>query len=181
MDALGRLFDIGLCCAPVDWDTADAFTGKRIYMGNAAHLTFVAVAGVGGANNIVFDVQQHTASVSGTSADLDAVGVAGSSGITYWYTKTETALDNDEPWVKTTQSVASEVTFPSADGAKQKILVIEIDAAQLADGYNWVSVDMSMTSSTSQLGAALYFLTDLKVQRTPANMPNLLNPGAANA
>lgn len=173
MDALGRLFDIGLGVAPVDWDTADAFTGKRIYVGDCGGVTIVAVAGAGGANTIGFDVQQHTASVSGTSGDLDCV--------TYWYSKQEATLDNDEAWVKTTQSVASEVTYPSADGAKQKLIVIEVDSAQLSDGYAWISLDMAMTSSTSQLGAVLYIKHDLKVQRTPANLPNLLNPGAANA
>lgn len=173
MEALGRVYDVGIGVVPVDLDTADAFTGKRISLANAGGIDFVIVTGAGGANDIVFDVQQHTASVSGTSADLDVV--------TKWFAKKEATLDNDEAWVETAITAASEVTFPSADGTKQKLIVIHVDASQLSEGYTHVSLDMTMTSSTAQLGAVLYILTDLKYQRTPTLLGNLLNPNAANA
>lgn len=173
MDALGRLFDIGLGWAPVDLNTSDGATGKRIWMGGATGISFVVATGVGGAEDLVLDVQQHTAYTSGTSADLDCV--------TYSYIKAETALDNDEAWVKISQSVASEVTIVGATyGAQQKLVVIEVDAAQLSDGYAWVSLTAATTTSTAHLGVCLYILHDLAVQRGPANLPNLLRPGAAN-
>ena len=174
MDALGRLFDIGVGWAPVDLNTADGATGKRIAMNGASGITFVVALGAGGAEDATYDVQQHTAYTGGTTADLDCV--------TYWYIKSEAALDNDEPWVKVTQSAASEVVVTGATyGALQKLVVIEVDAAQLSDGYTHVSLVASTTTATAQLGVCLYILHDLNVQRKPANLPNLLNPGAANA
>ncbi len=174
MDALGRLFDIGLAYAPVDIDTANGFTGKRIFMGGASGITFVFVGAVGGADDLVLDVTQHTAYTGGTTADLDVV--------TKWHIKAETALDNDESWVAVTQAAASECTVVGATyGAQQKIVVIEVDAAQLSAGYAWVSVNGALTTSTAQLSCGLYILHDMRVQRAPANLPNLLRPGAANA
>lgn len=174
MDALGRLFDIGLGWAPVDLNTADGATGKRIAMNGASGITFVVALGGGGAEDATYDVQQHTASTAGTTADLDVV--------TYWYIKSEAALDNDEAWTRVTQTAASEVVVTGATyGALQKLVVIEVDAAQLSDGYTHVSLVSSVTTATAQLGVCLYVLHDLAVQRKPANLPNLLNPGAANA
>jgi hypothetical protein len=123
---------------------------------------------------VVLDVQQHTAYTSGTSADLDC--------ITQWYIKAETALDNDEAWVAVTQSIASECTVVGATyGAQQKLVVIEVSAASLSAGYGWVSLNAAVTTSTAQLGACLYITHDLAAQRTPPNLANMLNPGAANA
>lgn len=175
MDALGRLYDIGLGWAPVDLNTADGATGKRISLAGAGGITFVVATGVGGADDIVLDVQQHTAYTSGTSADLDAVD-------RFWL-KAETALDNDESWVRISNSpAASECTIVGATyGVQQKLAVIEVDAAQLTDGYTHVSLVASVTTSTAQLGVCLYFLHELASQRVPTNLPNLLRPGAANA
>lgn len=182
MEGLGRLFDIGLAVAPVDINTSDAATGKRIDMSHATGVTIVAVTLAGGADDLTFDVQQHTASVSGTSADLDATGVATSTGVDHFYIKAETALDNDESWVKVSQTAASEAVVVGATyGAMQKLVAIYVAADQLGDGYRWLSVNVACTTSTSQILAVLYILHDLSRQRGPANLPNLLNAGAANA
>jgi len=182
MEGLGRLFDIGLAVAPVDIDTSDAATGKRIDMSHATGVTIVAITLAGGANDLVFDVQQHTASVSGTSQDLDPTGNALATGVDHYYIKAETALDNDEAWVKVSQTAASEVTVVGATyGTQQKLVAIYVAADQLADGYRWLSVNVACTTSTSQILAVLYILHDLSRQRGPANLPNLLNAGAANA
>jgi hypothetical protein len=182
MEGLGRLFDIGLAVAPVDIDTSNAATGKRIYMGDCAGVTVVAVCGVGGADDLTFDLQQHTAYTSGTSADLDSTGVSTSSGPTYYYLKAETALDNDESWVKVTQATASECTVVGATyGTQQKLVAIYVPSTSLGDTYTHLSVNVACTTTTSQLLAVLYFKHDLNVQRKATNLPNLLNPGAANA
>lgn len=174
MRALGRVFDIGLGWAPVDMDTANGATGKRISLRDASAITFVVATGVGGSEDLVLDVQQHTAYTSGTSGDLDVV--------TEWFIKAETALDNDESWVAISQSAASECTVVGATyGTQQKIAVITVDGNQLSDGYTHVSLVASTTTSTAHLGVCLYFLHDLRVQRKPTNLGNLLNPGAANA
>lgn len=182
MRALGRLFDIGLAVAPVDINTSDAATGKRISMVDCSGITIVAVTLLGGADDLTFDVQQHTASVSGTSADLDATGVSTSSGVTAWHIKAETALDNDESWVEVTQTAASECTVVGATyGTQQKLVAIYVGADQLGVGYTHLSVNVACTTATSQLLAVLYIKHDLNVQRKATNLPNLLNPGAANA
>lgn len=180
MEGLGRLFNIGVAVQPVDINTSDAATGQRISMANSTGITVVAITNAGGADDLTFDVQQATAYTSGTSNDLDATN--GATGIDHYYIKAETTNDNDEPWVKVTQTAASEVVVVGATyGAMQKIVAFYVGADQLADGYTHISVNVACTTSTAQLLTVFYILHDLAVQRTPANLPNLLRPGAANA
>lgn len=186
MDALGRLFDIGLGWAPVDLDTSNGATGKRIALAGANAITFVVVTGAGGAEDLVLDLQMHTAYTSGTSGDLDTgATVPAGADVAKYHIKAETLLDNDETWVKvavTAGATASEITVVGATyGAMQKIIVIEVDASQLPDTYTHVSLAASITTSTAQLSACLYFLHELRYQRKPIKLGNLLNPGAANA
>ncbi len=181
-EALGRLFDVGSAVAPVDIDTANAATGARISMSGHTGIAIVLYTLIGGAENLTVNIRQHTAYTSGTSADLDSTGVATSRGIDHFYLKAETALDNDEAWVKITQAEASECVIVGATyGTQQKLAVIQVGADQLGDGYTHISADIAITTATSQLLAALYIPYDLNVQRTPPNRPNLLRPGAANA
>lgn len=182
MEALGRLFDIGTGWTPVDLNTADGATGKRISMAMADAITFVVFLGAGGTEDLVLDVQQHTAYTGGTSADLDVGGAATSVGVDHFYVKSETTLDNDEAWTRVNQTEASEVTLTGATyGNKENIVVIEVRAAQLAPGYTHVSLNASTTTATAKLGACLYFLHELRYQRAPQRLGNLLRPGAANA
>jgi hypothetical protein len=180
MEGLGRLFDVGTCVVPVDINTSDAATGQRISMAGHSGIAIIAHCLAGGADDITFDIQQATAYTSGTSNDLDSTNSA--SGIDHYYIKAETALDNDEAWVKVSQTAASEVVVVGATyGTQQKLIVIQVGADQLADGFGWISVNVACTTSTSQLLTVLYLPYDLAVQRTPPNRPNLLRPGAANA
>lgn len=182
MRALGSLFDIGTAFVPVDIDTANAWTGKRISMAGASAISFVFFGAVGGADDLTIDWQQHTAYTSGTSADLDSTGVSTSRGLTEYFIKAETALDNDESWVRVTQSEASELVVVGATyGAQQKIVVSTVEASQLGAGYTHVSVNGSLTTSTAQLACGLYILHGLRYKRRPDRLGNLLNPGAANA
>lgn len=181
MEALGRLFDIGTGFAPVDLDTANGATGKRIAMSGADAITFVVFLAAGAETALEIDVQQHTAYTGGTSADLDVTGAAGSVGITSYYIKSETLLDNDEAWSKVTQTEASEITLAAGLGDEQQIVVIEVSGSQLAEGYTHVSLNVAATLGAPKLGACLYFLHELRLQRRPARLANLLRPGAANA
>ncbi|HLF79641.1 MAG TPA: hypothetical protein VJB57_19340 [Dehalococcoidia bacterium] len=173
--ALGRLFDIGAGIIPVDLNTG-ANTGKRISMQDCGGITFVLFAGVGtAASDMQCDLQEHTAYTGGTSADLDI--------ITKYYNKQELALDNDESWVEVSQTAASEITDTGGAGTSgehQQIVVIEVGAEQLSDGYTHLSMNVPQIGA-AKIGCCLYIKHDLKVQRKPANLPNLLNPGAANA
>jgi hypothetical protein len=184
MYGLGRLFDIGLNFAPVDLNTAGA-TGKRLSLSGATGVTFVfalAVAG-GGTDDDVITFKQHTAYTSGTSNNLATATVASSTGITKYWVKSEVALDNDESWVETTQSDSATVTLSGATYATlQVVLAVYVSADQLGDGYGWVSADFADPGSGgSRLGVGLAIVHDLASQRKPANLPNLLRPGAANA
>lgn len=181
-EALGRLFDVSNAVAPVDINTSDAATGTRISMTGHSGIAIVLFTLVGGADDITVDVQQHTAYTGGTTADLDATAVASSSGIDHYYIKAETALDGDEAWVKVSQTAASEVVIVGATyGTQQKLVVIQVGADQLGDGYTHLSANIACTTSTSQLLAMLYLPYDLAKQSAPVNRPNLLRPGVANA
>lgn len=182
MEALGRLFDIGTGWSPVDLDTSNGATGKRIALSGADAITFVVFLAAGADGAVAtLDVQQHTAYTGGTSNDLDAAAVTGSVGITSYYVKGETVLDNDEAWSKVTQSEASEIALVAGDSDTEQIVVIEVSASQLADTYTHVSLTASATLSAARLSSCLYFLHELRHQRKPANLRNLLRPSAVNA
>lgn len=177
---LGRLFDVGVGWAPVDLDDANGATGKRIAMSGCSGITFVVACGTGPAG-FTLDVQQHTAYTGGTSADLDSTGATDSTGITEWYVKSEAALDNDETWVRVTQTEASEIDVGTSYGLLQKVVAVYVSARQLGAGYTHVSLNATSDNGTACLSTCLYIRHDLHSQRAPANLPNLLNPGAANA
>lgn len=175
MDALGRLFDIGLAWAPVDAQAAQ--TGKRISLAHATGCTIVVIKAAGTAgDDHSYALQQHTAYTGGTSADLNAVS--------YYFVKQETALDNDESWERFTQTADDDITDAGAAGTsaeQQQIIVFEVDAAQLSDGYTHISLNSGGEGSNAQLSTCIYLLHDLAVQRKPENLGNLLRPGAADA
>jgi len=164
MEGLGRLFDLSTGWSPVDAQTAQ--TGKRVSLKNAAGCTIVVIKAVGTAgDDHSYDLQQHTASTGGTSADLDIVS--------FYYLKDELALDGDETWSKVTQTAASEITEAGAAGTSaehEQILVIEVEGTQLSDGYDYISLNSGGEGSNAQLSTCLYILRDLMVQRKPANL-----------
>lgn len=171
MEALGRLFDVSIGYLNVDLNTSGA-TGKRVSLKNATGCTFLCVVpATGGTEDLTFDVQQHTASSAGSSADLDAGGVAGSRGIDHFYIKSATTLAGTETWTKITQTEASECVVSGATyGASQCIVAIEVAAGQLADGYSYVSVISPDPGSTARVVSVLAVLHDLNVKRAPASL-----------
>jgi hypothetical protein len=185
---LGRLYDIGLGVAPVDLDTANGATGKRISMLGASAIDVICIIGAAasGTDDVVIDVQQHTAYTGGTSKDLDSdpsTGVTTSRGISEWYIKSETLLDNDEAWTRVTQTAASEITLTGATyAATQKIVAFSVEATQLGTGYTHMSVNVAVTTSAVQLATVIYLPVGLRAGARPDRLmyPNLLRPGAAN-
>jgi hypothetical protein len=167
MEALGRLFNIGVIVPPIDL-ASGAQTGGRVRLRQGTGVAFVYVADAGTAGEDVdLDIQQHTAASGGTPADLDVV--------TRWFSKRETTLDNDEAWTKSTQAAASEVDLGDDEGENQVLAVVEVSANQLTDGYEWVSVNTTDAGATAgKLGCVLAIVYDLSVQRTPENLPVLL-------
>lgn len=167
MQALGRLFDIGLGAPPAA--TNGAVTGKRIHLKNCGGVTVVLVAGVAaGGDDLQVDLQQHTVGSGGSPADLDV--------ITEYWLKSATAIDNSEAWTKYTQAAASEITVAASETTdiEQNILVFEVEATELSDGYEWISVNVPDLGAGDKTLAVLYFPRDLHVQRAPSNLAALL-------
>lgn len=183
MEGLGRIFDIGNAITPVDLDTANAATGKRIALSVGRAVTVVLHAAAGAATDLVVDFQQHTAYTGGTSSDLDTSGASGTSALEHFYIKSEATLDNDEVWAKVaTTADTSEITFTGATyGDKEYIAVFEIRDTQLADGYTHLSVNLAATLSAAKLVSATYIVHELRYQRKPIKLRNLLRPSAVNA
>lgn len=164
---LGRLFDVGLIVPPVDLSSG-AQTGGRVHLLNGSGCTFIYVADAGTAGEDVdLDVQQHTVASAGTPADLDTV--------TQWYSKRETTLDNDEVWVRSTQSAGSEVDLGDDEGEVQVMAAVEVNADMLTTGYEWVSCNTTDSGTTTgKLGCIIAIVYDLKVMRRPDRLPVLL-------
>lgn len=168
MHGLGRLFDIGLGAPPAA--TNGAVTGQRVHLNNCAGVTVVLVGGVAtGGDDLQVDLQQHTASSSGTTADLDV--------ITEYWLKSAVAIDNSETWTRYTQAAASEIAVAASETTdiEQNILVFEVEASSLSDGYEWISVNVPDLGTGDKTLTVLYFMRDLAVQRTPANLAALLS------
>jgi len=164
MHSLGHKFDIGLTCPPAA--TNGAVTGKRVSLADAGGCTFILVGGVATAgDDLQVDVQQHTAGgAAGTSKDLDT--------ITAYHYKSAVAMDNTETWTTVTQTAASEIAVAAAatTDIQQNILVVEVDAADLDDGYTHISLNVPDLGTGDKTLAVLCLLTDLHVKRAPANM-----------
>jgi hypothetical protein len=173
MLGLGRLYDIGAALAPVDLATAGA-TGKRVSLQDCGGVDIVLFYGAGTDNDDpVPSLQQHTAYTGGTTANLAVM--------TTIYRKSETLLDGDEAWEKTTQTAAAIMTAVADDAQKQKIYVIHVPASSLADGYTHISVNQADLSNNAQLAAFLYIKVDLANPRDPVRLGNMLRLGADNA
>jgi hypothetical protein len=172
LTALGKSFDLSPCIVPYD-SQSGASTGKRISLIDCEGIGILIQKAVGvGADVIVPLLYEHTASVSGTSTLLASITKS-------WY-KSETTLDGDETWTALAQTASSTLTYATV--TQQSYLYFEVRAEQLTDGYTHISVDIADTGAAgTQPIAVTYIKFGLKSQRIPSNLPNCLNPGAANA
>lgn len=165
MEGLGRLFDVSIGIAPVNLTTA-ANTGKRVSLRNATGCTILVVKGAGtAADDPVLTLKQHTAATGGTTANLAVVD--------HYYLKNEATLDGDETWTKVTQTASATITDPGGAGTSaesEQLIAIEVSGAQLSDGYAYISLDIADVGAAAQLGAVVYILHDLAVQRAPQNL-----------
>jgi hypothetical protein len=171
--ALGRDFDIGVG-AIIQTFNGSGITGKNISLQNCEGVGVLIVKMANGTtDDIAIDLQEVNG-YAGTPRDLDI--------LTDYWVKGETALDNDEAWVKTTQTAASEITAIAGTAEKELLLYFEVRASQLSDGYSHIAVNVPDLGNTdTEQGCVLYIPFGLKVQRIPSNMPSLLRPGVANA
>lgn len=170
---LGKDLDIGIG-AIIQSFNGSGITGKPCSMQNCEGVLVVIVKMANGTtDDLAWDLQEIDGA-GGTPRDLDI--------ITEYYKKTETALDNDEAWVKVTQSAASEVTAIAGTAELEMIVAFAVRAEDLSDGYTHIAVNVPDLGNTdTEQGCVLYIPYGLKVQRTPANLPSLKTPGTANA
>lgn len=163
---LGKDFDICHAVAPVADLAAGAQTGARLHLRNYGGVAIVAYMGAvsAGTDTFVPDIQEHTAATGGTTQDLDVV--------TEWFIKHEATLDGDETWTRVTQTAASEISLTGATyAASQAIVVAQVDASSLSDGFEWISVVMADPGTGgTRAGGFLYIPYGLKIQRTPQNL-----------
>ena len=159
---LGRAFDVLSQITPVDLGTA-ANTGHRVHMKNYDSIAFVTLLAVGTAAEApTITLQEHTALTGGTSTNLVVIDE-------YWE-KTEAVLDGDEVWARTAQTAAATVTDATWDDAGQSVIVFEVQADSMSDGYSHLSVNIADTG-TAHIGTVFAIGYNLRVKRTPANLP----------
>lgn len=159
MQGLGRLFDISQAINVVDL-AGGATTGARVHLRNYETCAIVVFKEAGAdAEPVTFTVQSHTASTGGTSADLAV--------ITEYFHKTEATLDGDETWTRVTQTAAATFAQASGDSDMQAIICVEIEAASLPAGHEWISVNGADVTTAGQLGGVLYLLHGMKLPRRP--------------
>ena len=169
INALGRELDISAGIVGVDLNTAGA-TGKRVSLKNADGVTIVVLlqAAASGTESVVGTLKQYTASSSGTTANL--------ATIDKYHIKAAAALAGTETWTKITQTASQTLTIADTQGAltgvaqKQAIVVVEVEASQLSDGFAYVGLDFADPGAVARVANVLYLLRDLKVQRAPANL-----------
>ena len=168
MQGLGRVYDVGFCCPPVDANTSGV-TGKRTSIKNCRMIyacAMVAIAG-GGSDSEVYTLNQANAASGGTSSSFAV--------ITEYYLKTgaSTTMANTEAWTRTTQAAGSTVTLALA--AKEHILAIPVYADALSDGYSYISLDLADPGTGGTRFCSIFYIhNDLEVQRKPANLAALL-------
>ena len=169
-NGLGRYFDIVPAIVPVNLNTG-ANTGERVNMKDCTGVSIVVFASIGtAASDLAVDVQEANAATGGTIRDLDIV--------TKYYIKDALSLTAATTWSEVSQSAASEISDTGGAGTSaehSQIVVIEVRADQLSDGYKWLSVNIPQPGAT-KLGCAFYIRHGLKVMRKPQN---LANPNAA--
>lgn len=171
---LGKDFDIGIGAMPQNFN-GSGITGKVCSMQNCEGVLVVVVKTKSGGttDDMLLDLQEVNGA-SGTPRDLDI--------ITDYWMKQETDLDNDEAWVKYTQSAASEITAIAGTSETDLVIAFAVRSSDLSSGYTHIAVNVADLGNTdTQYGTVLYFPYGLKVQRKPVNMPSLKAPGVANA
>lgn len=129
--------------APVDLNTA-AVTGLRVDMRNLKRVAFMVILAAGTSTTTHgFTLKQHTVASSGTPADLSVMNPY------YHKIGAATSFTKVDP---TVAAAAYDVHALVADSVA--ILVFEVLAEQLTDGYRWVSLDIA-DAGGSQLGTVI--------------------------
>jgi len=163
---LGKHFDLGIG-AIIQSFNGSGITGANMNLANYEGVGVLVVKMANGTtDDLAIDLQEVNGS-AGTPRDLDI--------ITQYWVKSETTLDNDESWVLTTQTAASEITAIAGTAELEVMLYFEVLAEQLSDGYTHIAVNVPDLGNTdTEYGCVIYIPFGLKNQRKPANLPSML-------
>lgn len=169
MLGLGRSYDVIPLVIPIDLDTDQA--GDQFSLRDAGGVDLFFYTGVGAAGrDLQFTIKRHVDmdDATGTTIDLGEISHP------YWYSKqgadatvvgvgtwTQNALDDSD---------GADVVLDATEGETSSLICIHLDASDLGSGYSALSVSVKIAGSGAKLGAAWAVLTDLAVQRTPANL-----------
>jgi hypothetical protein len=161
--ALGNKIDVCSGIVPVADLAAGDNTGHRVHMRNYGVLGVLFAKGIAsaGTDSLVLTLQEHDAATSGVSQDLAVVDT--------YYVKSEASLDGDETWTEVTQSAVATITLTgSTYAALQCLIFYEIEAAQLSDGFEWLSVNIADPGTGGTIPGCLFYITsDLHIMRRP--------------
>lgn len=161
---LGYTVDCGPVVVPVDFHTGTN-TGKRVALKNARSCIFLVsmAAAASGTDDLVFTLNEHTASSAGTTTAF--------ANITTAWIKSATTLAGTETWTKVTQAAGSTLTLAGATyAAKQLMLALQVNAPDLDAGYDYVSLSCAATAAIARLGVIQVLLTDLTKRFDPSSM-----------
>lgn len=144
MKALGRL---------VNAVSSPTTTATWVSLKDAAGVLILAV-GASGATNITVQIAKDAA---GTSAENFAPGsTVPADGVVEYF------VQHAGTWTRNTQAAAATVPTTAVAG---DITAFEVLATQIPDGFNYINA----SHATATL---VHLLSDLEVQRKPANLRN---------
>lgn len=128
---------------PVNLNTANN-VGLRVDMQNCKRVTFIAIIGTGtSTTSHSFSLHQHTVATSGTPIAL-------SIDSPYYY-----KIGSATSFTKVAPTVAADTyDLHALIGDVGAIVVFEVLAEQLTQGYRWVSLDLAAVGTT-ELGAII--------------------------
>jgi hypothetical protein len=132
------------------FNSTPAADGKWINVRDAGGVSFLCY--LSGAAGDTYTLQE--------AKDSSGTGAQNLATITEYYTSTG---DGSDAWTRRTQAAAA--TVVTAAAATQNAMVVEIAGTNLSDTYKFVKL------TSTGAGTVNACTTDLKVQRTPQNLP----------
>ena len=145
--------DIVAGIIPVDLTTA-ANPGDWVSMAKHKRLTVVVFTAIGTAGqDPVITINEATNNAEGGTQVLACL-------TDVWEKIGATAIGAITNWTRTTQAAGSTYTNAAGAAEGEYLLVFDIFADQLSDGYDYIAVDVADVGANAQLGCMLYILSE---------------------
>lgn len=138
-----------------------ARSGDWVSLKGYNHLTIIVQLALGNAGTTAITVDK--------AAAVDGSGNADGITLNNWY-KTGTAPGTTDAMTK--GEAGTSITTSNA-GSGSEVYVIEIDAAELGEGYDCVQLELG-ASHSGNLVSALYILSGARYAAQAANMPTAI-------